>query len=166
MSETFELKKIDEGAVPTAVEKAEHYRLLNDPSQAESICLDVLEVQPEHQTAKRTLILALTDQFSDGASTSRVRVARKHAKSLEDEYERVYYEALIAEREGRSYLAKGLASENAYECFRDAMELFDKAAELASAGNPDPALRWNSCVRTIEAHKLEPRTDSRVLMTE
>ncbi len=166
MTEEFELKKIDEGAVATAVEKAEHYRLLNDPSQAESICLDVLEVQPDHQTAKRTLILALTDQFADGASTSRVRLARKHAKALESEYEQVYYEALIFEREGRAYLAKGLASENAYECFRDAMELFDKAAELADDGNPDPILRWNSCVRTIEDHKLEPRTEHEVLMLE
>ena len=166
MSETFELKKIDPSGVKTAIERAEHYRLLNDPTQAESICLDVLEVEADNQTAKRILILALTDQFADRAATSRVRLALEHAASLTNEYERVYYEGLIHEREGRAYLEKGLASENAYECFADAMELYEKAAELASTGNPDPTLRWNSCVRTIISHRLEPRTEHKVLMLE
>jgi hypothetical protein len=166
MSEEFELKKIDPSAVKTAVERAEHYRLLNDPTQAESICLDILGVEPENQTAKRILILALTDQFADRASTSRVRLALEHARSLESEYEQIYYEALVHEREGRAYLAKGLASENAYECLRDAMDLYEKAGEHTPTGNPDPTLRWNSCVRTIKDHRLEPRTEHKVLMLE
>jgi hypothetical protein len=39
------------------------------------------------------------------------------------------------------------------------MDLYERAATLAAANNPDPSLRWNSCVRTIEGHKLEPRTE-------
>jgi hypothetical protein len=56
-------KVISTDAVAKAVEKAEHYRLLNDPEQAESICLDVLAVAPDHQIALRVLLLAMTDQF-------------------------------------------------------------------------------------------------------
>ena len=39
----FELERISIDAVPAALEKAERYRLLNEPLMAESICLDVLE---------------------------------------------------------------------------------------------------------------------------
>src|SRR5262249_34236875 len=59
----MQLKQISRAAVPAAVAKAEHYRLLNEPEQAESICHDVLAVEPEHQPALMTLLLALTDQF-------------------------------------------------------------------------------------------------------
>ena len=70
----FTLKKIETSGIAHALEKAERYRLLNDPAQAESICRDVLEVEPAHQDALRHLILALTDQFhlpSGGSGTSR-----------------------------------------------------------------------------------------------
>ena len=33
-------------AVPAALAKAERYRLLNEPGEAESICLDVLQIDP------------------------------------------------------------------------------------------------------------------------
>ena len=38
----FELKHITHEAIPHALEKAERYRLLNEPEEAESICLDIL----------------------------------------------------------------------------------------------------------------------------
>jgi hypothetical protein len=37
----FELKRISREAIPAALAKAERYRLINDPSSAESICLDI-----------------------------------------------------------------------------------------------------------------------------
>ena len=40
----FELKPISTAAIPRAVAKAERYRLLNEPQEAESICRDVLRV--------------------------------------------------------------------------------------------------------------------------
>ena len=152
----LELKRIHEDAIEHAIEKAEHYRLLNDPEQAESICLDVLAVDEDNQRTKRILILALTDQFADKATSSRVKLAREQAKSLTDEYERLYYRGLIHEREARAYLAKGLRGSFAYECFEDAMELFAEAEEKRPKGNDDAILRWNSCLRTVQALGLEP----------
>ena len=60
---TFELKTLHAEALPRALEKAERYRLLNEPSEAESICLDVLAIDRDNQAALVTLLLALTDQF-------------------------------------------------------------------------------------------------------
>ena len=67
----FELKKITKDGVLAALQMAEHYRLLQQPAQARSICLDVLEVEPGNQRALVTLILALTDQFGRRAATAR-----------------------------------------------------------------------------------------------
>lgn len=153
----LELKRIDPEAVEHAIEKAEHYRLLNDPEQAESICLDVLAVDPDNQRTKRILILALTDQFANKSSSSRVKLAASHAASLEDEYERLYYGAIVHEREARAFLAKSHSGSFAYECFEDAMELFEQAIEKRPKGYDDAILRWNSCLRTVRAHNLEPR---------
>ena len=55
----FELKMLSEDAVPRALAKAERYRLLNEPGEAESICLDALAVEPANQSALTTLLLAL-----------------------------------------------------------------------------------------------------------
>jgi hypothetical protein len=160
------LKRIGEGAVDAALDKAERYRLLNDPVQAESICLDVLEVDGGNQRAKRTLLLALTDQFAEATVSSRVKTARALAAELTDDYERVYYEAIVWEREGRSFLAKGLPGAFAYECLREAMALFERAEAIRPPGNDDALLRWNSCVRTIRDHDLHPREDTSELPLE
>ncbi len=64
----FELKPISQGGIAEALEKAERYRLLNEPSLAESICLDVLHIDPDNQPALIMLLLALTDQFGQGAA--------------------------------------------------------------------------------------------------
>ena len=42
----YELKSISTEAVPGALGKAERYRLLNEPREAESICRDVHRVLP------------------------------------------------------------------------------------------------------------------------
>ncbi len=54
MAERFALKKISKDGVARAVERAEHYRLLNDPEQAESICLDILAVDEDNRRARIT----------------------------------------------------------------------------------------------------------------
>ena len=43
----FELKSISEQSIPEALAKVERYRLLNEPSLAESICLDILAIVPD-----------------------------------------------------------------------------------------------------------------------
>ncbi len=59
----FELKSISAESIPEALAKVERYRLLNEPSLAESICLDILAILPDHQQALISLLLARTDQF-------------------------------------------------------------------------------------------------------
>src|SRR5678816_3985912 len=105
---TFSIKPIREDAIPEALEKAERYRLLNDPAQAESICRDILRLKPEHQEALVAIVLALTDQLSSERGVAGARLAREYAARLDDEYRRLYYRGLIGEREARALLARGI----------------------------------------------------------
>ena len=79
----MDLKPITREGVPAALQKAERYRLLNDSSAAESICLDILEVDGENQQALITLLLSITDQFAEEMSDS-VRRARDVLPRLKD----------------------------------------------------------------------------------
>ena len=154
---TFPLKVISADGIPHAMEKAERYRLLNDPAQAESICLDVLAVDPDNQDALRCLILSLTDQFGASQAAHTAREARTYIVQLTDEYERAYYNGLVHERETRAFLhRKNAVRSAAYDGFRHAMEWYERAEALRPPGNVDAVLRWNSCVRAIEAERLEP----------
>jgi len=150
----MKLKAIAKEGIPHALEKAERYRLLNDPAQADSICRDILAVDPKHQQALRVLVLALTDQLAEspGAGTE----ARMHVKELADEYERAYYLGIVFERETRAYLRrKNVVRSAAYDGFRHAMEWYERAGEIRP-GDVDAVLRYNSCIRAITSERLEP----------
>lgn len=148
---------ISEAAVPRAVEKAEHYRLLNEPEQAESICLDALSADPGNQRALVVLILAITDRFGrGGGSLSGVPVAT-YLGRLTDEYQRSYYRGIVGERQARAYLRRGPSKVDAYEAFRDAMGWYEKAAAIRPEGDDEALLRWNACARTIRHANLRPR---------
>jgi hypothetical protein len=162
----FELKSISEGAIPAALDKAERYRLLNDPEQAESICRDVLRVDGDNQQAIRCLVLALTDQFAGAGNHGSTREARGLVGKLPDAYERAYMMGLVVEREARALLARHGVQSAAYHGFREAMEKYEEAEALRASGNDEALLRWNSCVRTIEQHRLEPERDERELPLE
>src|SRR5262252_7883829 len=99
-----ELKSLHKDAIPAALEKAERYRLLNEPGEAESICLDVLHIDPENQQALTMLLLALTDQFETGVD---VNEARQVLPRLHGAYERAYYAGIICERRARARLKQG-----------------------------------------------------------
>jgi len=146
----FELERISTDAIPGALKKAERYRLLNEPLLAESICLDILEVEPGNQQALVTLILALSDQFVRSASSELSRV-RDLLRQLADEYERAYYSGIVAERRATALLEQGggRRGEVAYELYREAMGWYERARLLAPAGVDDPILRWNTCARLI-----------------
>src|SRR4030088_14077 len=101
----FELKAVSPEAGPRALAKAERYRLLNEPGEAESICRDVLQVEPDNQEALTTLLLALTEQFDVDAST--VVEACATVGRLRDEYERAYYTGIVAERRAKARLRHG-----------------------------------------------------------
>ena len=151
----FELKILSVEALPAALERAERYRLLNEPELAESICLDVLEVQPENQGALVLLLLARTDQFGQGNPADLER-AREVIPRLADEYGRAYYGGLICERQAKALLQRrGRRSGTvAYEWFRFAMEQYEAAGELRPPGNDEALLRWNTCTRMIRRYRL------------
>ena len=151
----FELKQISKQAVPHAIEKAEQYRLLNDPELAESICLDVLAVAPGDQKNLRTLILAISDQFANPGSRVGPRDALGYVQQLESEFERHYYCGLVAEREARACLGRTHGAAHAYTGFREAMNWYEKADGLSPPDNNDARLRYNTCVRTIQREHLE-----------
>ena len=155
----MELKSLHANAIDAAFEKAKHYRLLNDPENAESICLDILKVRPDHQESIVTLILSMADQFDGGSK--KVREAKTYLDGLKSEYDRAYYGGLICERAARAILSKGnpRSGSAAYGRLREAMEFFENAESLSDDKNDDGILRWNSCVRTIAKHKLKPRVD-------
>jgi hypothetical protein len=157
--DSFTFKPISKPGIPRALEKAERYRLLNDPEGAESICLDILEVEPDHQGALIALILALTDQFARRSATQPIERARSCLARLTDPYERAYYAGLIDERRARAYLTRGPSAVFAYDCFRDAMDAYEKASAMRPPGNDDSVLRWNACVRTIQFAHLRPSPD-------
>ncbi len=155
MTESFDLHSITGGGLEAAIKRAEHYRLLNQPAEAESICHDVLAIDAENQKALVVLVLALTDQFETGDAS--VQQAKSYAGQVEDEYQRTYYQGIISERQGRALLRKGPAAAFAYDSFREAMEWFEEAAGIRPEGNDDAILRWNTCVRTIRDANLKPR---------
>ena len=145
-----ELKRISAEAIPRAVQKAERYRLLNQSWATESICLDVLEVDPNNQPVLVMLILAITDQFGR-ESGELVRRARETLERVTDPYQRAYYAGIISERLAHAQLASGAmhAEAMALTTLRSAMESFEKAEALRQPGNDDAILRWNTCQRTL-----------------
>jgi hypothetical protein len=154
----FPLKPLGRDSIDGALAKAERYRFLNEPGEAESICLDILEVDPGNQAALIALLLALSDQFVDEPEA--YGRARDVVASLANEYDRAYYGGLIAERRAKAQLTRHGAG--AYDWIMDAMEYFERAESLRPAGNDDAVLRWNACVRFLEKHPyLRPGSEER-----
>ena len=149
----MELKPISREGIQAALQKAERYRLLNDSSAAESICLDILEVDTENQQALVTLLLSITDQFADEPADG-VRRAREVLPRLQDEYKRAYYAGIICERRAKAQLHRGTlgSAEVAAEWFREAMQWYATAEASRPAGNDEALLRWNTCVRMLGRH--------------
>ena len=155
----FNLKPIDASAIPAALQKAERYRLLNEPWQAESICEDILAVDPLHQQALITLLLALTDQFGRGLE-GRVRDAQGILSRIQGEYEKAYYAGIIAERQGNFQLRKRVPGSGygAYDLLKQAMTHYERAEQLSPPGNQSATLRWNTCARRLMRNPtLQPR---------
>ncbi|MBV6458363.1 MAG: hypothetical protein HONBIEJF_01490 [Fimbriimonadaceae bacterium] len=153
----MELKHISPDAVPHALELAHRYRLLNEPEQAASICHDILATDPENVDARRTLFLALTDQFGLGSGV-RFEEAEAVASAMASDYERLYHRGMACERWGRAQLNKGAAGTMVRGWLQRAMERYAEAEAVRPAGNDDAILRWNACVRTLK--RLPEHADS------
>ncbi|MEO8200483.1 MAG: hypothetical protein ABI679_08195 [Gemmatimonadota bacterium] len=155
------LKRLSPAGVPSAVQKAERYRLLNQPWAAESICLDVLGVEAGNQQALVLLLLCITDQFGSALGAGVAR-AREVLHQLTSEYQRTYYAGIICERRGQAQMVQGGhgAESVAYSWFREAMDWYEKAEAIRPAGNDESLLRWNTCARLLAQNpKLAPRHD-------
>jgi hypothetical protein len=131
----FEIKKLSDKAIPGALEKAMRYRLLNEPREAESICLDIFSVAR----------------------------AREILPRLHEEYDRIYYAGIICERQAKAALRRSTPHSRfiAYDNLREAMNLYEKAEKIHPEKNEDAILRWNACARMIMMNKLEEHTAER-----
>ena len=154
------LKTISREAIPRAMQKAERYRLLNQSWATESICLDILEVEPDHQQVLVMLLLSLTDQFGP-QPRELARRARAVLERITDSYQKHYYAGIIEERLGHAQLAQGAmhAEAMAHESLHLAMASFEKAEALRTAGNDDAILRWNTCARALEQLRVREEAD-------
>jgi hypothetical protein len=156
----FDLKSISTESIPKALEKAERYRLLNEPSLAESICLDVLAVSPSHQQALISLLLARTDQFGYGTT---MKSAEELLPGIEGAYECSYYKGLIWERQAHAQLRQRghFSNANSFHALHEAMKHYEQAATLRPHGNDDAILRWNSCARVLMQNpEIRPMPDA------
>jgi hypothetical protein len=141
---------ISKEAIPSALAKAERYRFLNEPLQAESICRDVLAADPTSTAARVLLILSLTDQFEHGLSTKEVL---QIVELLPTDYQRAYYTGIIYERHAIGVFRRHedhRSRREVYRLFQIAMESYRLAKETRPPDNDDSVLRWNACVRFLE----------------
>jgi hypothetical protein len=155
----YRLKPLSKEAVPAALAKAERYRLLNEPGEAESICLDVLDVDPGNQDATIMLVLALTDQFPDSSSAQAIARANDLVRQLTDPYDRFYYSGIVRERRAKTVLEHQRygATVNAIEWLREAMDFYASAEAIRPTHNDDAVLRWNACARLLmQMPQVEP----------
>ena len=159
MSNFFSYKPISRESIPDALEKAGRYRLLGEPEEAESVCLDVLQVDPENQDARIDLILAISDQFGR-ERRPRVDLAMKVVGELKDEYQRRYYEAVVLEREARAHLDLDTPPVLVFLRYCEAMDRFAAAAAIRPPGDDSAVIRWNACVRAIRRRQLQPGLES------
>jgi len=148
-----ELKALPQGDASAVLALAERCRVAGEPEEAESMCLDLLEVDPENQAALTLLLLARTDLLHRGLPMG-VQRAREILPRLRGDYERAYYGAVICERQAKHLLAqRGKRSGFvAWEWFRIAMDQYEEAARLAPERD-EPILRFNACVRLIERNR-------------
>ena len=145
----YEVKRISTAGIGEAIAKAELYRSLNEPEEAESICRDILTIEPQHQLALRLLGLALTDQFT-GQRSDRYHEAEDIFRHLHEPYERLYYAGLLYERRAKAMLKAGQPPRSLLAFFDRALRSFAEAERIRPAGNDDAILRWNRCVRLLQ----------------
>ncbi|MEJ2056318.1 MAG: hypothetical protein P8X39_00595 [Desulfofustis sp.] len=146
-----EIKLLSKEGIPRALVMAKQYRLLNEPDEAESICLDILAADPDHLEALVTLLLALTDKFSESGLNPAFSQAKEIVDKLGDSFCKSYYLGIIFERLGKYHLKQGGpgAGTVCHDWLAKALECFEEAMTSCDPDNQDTVLRWNSCARLI-----------------
>jgi hypothetical protein len=159
----FTLKTLTIESIPSALQKAERYRLLNEPNEAESICLDVLKVEPQNQEALIMLLLAHTDKFKEQLYPA-FRQAIGVLEQIDSEYCKAYYRGIIYERRAKFHMNQGGPScgELVHDWCTKAMAEYERAMKAYPTGNQDEVLRWNTCARILnENPHLKPAAENR-----
>ncbi len=162
----LKLQNIHSGAIASALSKAQQYRSLLEPEIAESICLDILKIDPEHQDALVIYILSLTDQLNQSERQSQIKAVQRAIDKLSTDYQRLYYSGLLSERRARFMITQPMSRSFAYDYFYEALQSYQKAEAIRPDDNDEAILRWNSCIRTIEKEKLKPRRDSEDVLVD
>lgn len=150
----LEIKVLEEQSIPAALELAKRYRLLNEPDEAESICLDILATDPGHQDALIILLLALTDKFGERGLMPAFDQAKDIVGRLGDSYCKAYYLGIIYERRAKYHLKQGGpgAGPVSHDWLMKALNSYHEALTVCDPGGQDAVLRWNSCARLINNH--------------
>jgi hypothetical protein len=149
----YTTKPIALESVPSALAKAERYRLLNEPGEAESICQDILRIQPGNEQARIMLFLALTDQIPQHPQA--FTTAMSTIADMDTAYDRAYYSGIAWERRAKARHAVKThgSSRYVFEWITTALRFFEEAEKLRTPGNDDSVLRWNACVRFLEQNE-------------
>src|ERR1700685_4145158 len=145
----LKLKTISKSGIGEAIAKAELYRYLNEPEEAESICRDILAADPQNMLGLRVLGLSITDQF-EGRPSDRYNEVERIFDGLNDAYERSYYTGLLCERRVKAQLRAGRAPHTLLPLLERALQCFGEAERVHPPGNDDAILRWNRCVRLLQ----------------
>ena len=145
-----QLKTISKSGIAEALAKVQHYRYLNQAEEAESICRDILAVDPENQAALRLLGLSITDQFT-GAMSDHDKEAETCFEKLTSPYERNYYLGILYERRAKAQMRAGHLAHSLLVSFENAMRCFEEAEKIRPQGNDDALLRWNRCQRLLQS---------------
>ncbi|MDC9725967.1 MAG: hypothetical protein PSN44_08665 [Gammaproteobacteria bacterium] len=162
----LKLHDIRMDAVDEALLKAKQYRSLLEPEIAESICLDVLHIDPENQSVLIVYILALLDQISRTEKQTQIKSIERTIEKLTSQYQRYYYSGLLNERRARHLITQAMSHSFAYDYFIEALKFYQQAVDRCPEKNDEAILRWNSCIRTIEKEKLKPRRDSEDILVD
>jgi len=149
----YQLKSISKAGIAEALAKVELYRYLNEPEESESICRDILTVDPQQQLALRLLGLSITDQFTGGVS-DRCQEAEELFARLTDRYEQLYYRGLLQERRAKAQLRAGRLPHAVLPLLERALHCFAEAEKIRPISNDDAILRWNRCVRLLQTPSL------------
>ena len=150
------LKTIRSNGIAQALSKAQLYRYLKEPEESESICQDILAIEPENQAALRMLGLSITDQFV-GEPSGRCAEAESVFRRLTDPYAQHYYLGILSERRAKAQMRNGRPAYLVVALIEEAMRQFEEAEKIRPSDNDESVLRWNRCLRLLT--KL-PRTET------
>tara|TARA_R110001583_G_scaffold69365_5_gene196710 strand:+ start:278 stop:781 length:504 start_codon:yes stop_codon:yes gene_type:complete len=160
------LHDIRANSIELALDRARQYRSLLEPEMAESICLDILNIDEDNQQAIVLYILSLSDQLHHPDKQAQSKVIQQAIEKLDSDYRRHYYSGLLNERQARFLLSQPMSRSFAYDYFIEALQYYEQAEQLRPENNDEAILRWNSCIRTIQKEKLEPRIDNEDILID